>query len=88
MSPDLAIKLGAVVVLVLSLAMSWMRTSRALKVQKQALQDRGARGPFGLGTCLSSLPGLDEPAPVSCGGTATELIFLADADNREICRIP
>ncbi len=88
MSTDLAIKIGGAVFLVLTLAVSWLRSRRQFKVQGQAFEDRGAQGPISLGLCLSGLPGLDGPAPVSCGDTATELIFLADADNREICRLP
>ena len=88
MSPALAIKIGGVLVLVLAFAVMWRRTGREMKVRKQTFLDRGASWSLGLGTCLSGLPGLEQPALVTCGGTATELIFLADDDNRELCRIP
>jgi hypothetical protein len=73
---------------VIGISIGAWQASQGWKAREQTLKDRGARGPISLGICLSGLPGLDGPAPVSCGDTATELIFLADADNREICRLP
>jgi len=54
----------------------------------RALAALGADRSFLLGTCLSGLPGIESPALVSCGATATEIIFLAEDDCREVGRIP
>lgn len=88
MDTILAVKIGVVILAVVALAIGWLRARRERKARKQAFRDRGSSSPLGLGTCLSGLPGLEQPARVSCGVTATELIFLANGDNRELCRIP
>jgi hypothetical protein len=88
MDSRLAVQIGSVLFVVALFVGGWWKAGRALKAQKQAFQDLGSSWSFGFGTCLAGLPGLDQPAKVACGGTATELIFLADADNRELCRIP
>jgi hypothetical protein len=89
MDTTLAIKIGVAIfaVVLVVRAIGWPQAGRRLKARKQAFQDRGASWSLGLGTCLSGLPGLEQPARVNCGGTATELILVAD-DNRELCRIP
>jgi hypothetical protein len=73
---------GLAIFLVPLLVAMWRskRTSRALK-------DLGARWSIDLGTCLAGLP-LDEPSRVSCGGNATEILFIKDKDLREVVRIP
>jgi hypothetical protein len=89
MDTILAVKIGAAIFVVVALAIiGWLRAGRRLKERKQAFQDRGSSWSLGLGTCLSGLPGLEQPARVSCGGAATELIFLDDDDKRELCRMP
>lgn len=72
---------GVAIFLVPLLVAMWRsrRTSRALK-------DLGAWS-IDLGTCLAGLP-LDEPTRVSCGGNATEILFIEDKDLREVVRIP
>jgi hypothetical protein len=74
--------------IVIGLVMNSRRERQVQKANRQVFDAQGAQWSLGLGTCLSGLPGLEGPAPVTCGGTATELLFLADADQREICRIP
>jgi hypothetical protein len=73
---------GLAIFLVPLLVAMWRskRTSRPLK-------DLGARWTTSLGICLTGLP-LDEPARVSCGGNATEILFIKDEDLREVVRIP
>jgi hypothetical protein len=88
MSSTLAIQIGCFILFLISLAVSSRLVGRELRQRDQAFRDLGAPRPIDLGTCLSGLPGLHQPEPVSCGGTATELIFLADEDYREIGRIP
>lgn len=88
MSTALMIRIGGLVLFLILIVAGIVRSNRMVKKFEKALQDRGASWTVGLGTCLSGLPGLDQPERVSCGGTATELIFLAEADLREICRIP
>jgi hypothetical protein len=88
MSSTLAIQIGGFILFLIALAVSFQQGDRALKQRNQAFKDQGASGALGLGTCLSGLPGLHQPELVSCGSTATELIFLADEDSREVGRIP
>lgn len=89
MDSTLAIQIGTALFVFLVLGpIVWWHVDRVLAARKQSFQDRGSSWSLGLGTCLSGLRGLEQPALVTCGGTATELIFLADDDNRELCRIP
>jgi hypothetical protein len=88
MSSTLAIQIGGFILFLIALAVSFRRGDRALKQREQAFKDQGAPRSLGLGTCLSGLPGLHQPELVSCGAMATELIFLADEDSREVGRIP
>ena len=84
MSSTLAIQIGGFILLLIALAVSFRQVDRVLKQRDQAFKDQRAPGALGLGTCLSGLPGLDQPELVSCGSAATELIFLADEDRREV----
>jgi hypothetical protein len=61
---------------------------RAARKMDRALADLGAGRSLFLGTCLSGLPGIEQSTLVGCGATATEIIFLAENDCREIGRIP
>jgi hypothetical protein len=88
MSSTLAFQIGGFILLLIAVAVSSRQVDRVLKQRDQAFKDQGAPGSLGLGTCLSGLPGLHQPELVSCGATATELIFLADEDSREVGRIP
>jgi len=88
MSSTLGIQIGAALFFLALGPIVWWQVNRVLAARKQSFQDRGSSWSLGLGTCLSGLPGLEQPALVTCGGTATELIFLDDGDNQEICRIP
>lgn len=88
MSSTLAIQIGGFILALIAIAVSSRQVDRVLKQRDQAFKDQGAPGSLGLGTCLSGLPGLHQTELVSCGATATELIFLADEDCREVGRIP
>jgi hypothetical protein len=88
MNSTLAIQIGGFILFLIALAVSFRQGGRVLKQRDQAFKDQGAPRSLGLGTCLSGLPGLHQPELVSCGTTATELIFLADEDSREVGRIP
>jgi hypothetical protein len=88
MSPALVVQIVVGAAIVIGLLMDSRQARRVQKASKQTFDALGAQWSLGLGTCLSGLPSLEAPAPVTCGGTAYELLFLADADQREICRIP
>jgi hypothetical protein len=83
-----AMRIGAVLLMVLFIAWKFAQASRKARKMDRALEALGAGRSLSLGTCLSGLRELEPPTLVSCGATATEIIFLAENDCREIGRIP
>jgi hypothetical protein len=83
-----AAMIGAAALMVLFIAWKLAQASRAARRMDRALEALGAGRSHLLGTCLSGLQGLEPSTLVSCGATATEIIFLAENDCREIGRIP
>jgi len=83
-----AVKIGGALLIVLFIAWQLAQAFRVSRRMDRALEALGAGRSLFLGTCLSGLPGIESPALVSCGATATEIIFLAEDDCREVGRIP
>jgi hypothetical protein len=83
-----AVKIGGAALMVLFTAWKLAQASRVSRRMDRALAALGAGRSHPLGTCLSGLQGLEPSTLVSCGVTATEIIFLAENDCREIGRIP
>jgi hypothetical protein len=83
-----AAMIGVAALFVLFIAWQLARAFRASSRMDRALAALGAGRSHLLGTCLSGLQGLEPSTLVSCGATATEILFLAENDCREIGRIP
>ncbi len=83
-----AVMIGAAALFVLFIAWKLAQAFRVSRKMDRALEALGAGRSHPLGTCLSGLQGLEPSTLVSCGATATEIIFLAETDCREIGRIP
>jgi hypothetical protein len=83
-----AVKIGGALLIVLFIAWQFAQASRTARKMDRALEALGAGRSLFLGTCLSGLRELEPSTLVSCGATATEIIFLAEKDCREIGRIP
>jgi len=83
-----AVMIGVAALFVLFIAWKLAQAFRASGRMDRALADLGAGRSQLLGTCLSGLQGLEPFTLVSCGATATEIIFLAEDDCREVGRIP
>jgi len=83
-----AVKIGGALLILLFIAWQFAQAFRVSRRMDRALGALGAGRSHPLGTCLSGLQGLEPSTFVSCGATATEIIFLAENDCREIGRIP